>query len=484
MAKDILVNTQSGDLVVSDGALHADYWPVVWGKVFDSDESEYMNIVVPNEYVNDVRYKDNQFECAVHAEYRPVNDTFLVRLIVENAATGSYNVIHDFSPNAPREMGAVYYPKYTGRPQDLNACQLPAIDINGNFKVLFKRYSNSDFSRAIITSAMSVDFTIGDSDSQSAQLLARCAPGKYYRYPTTGLDLTKYINSVVEHTDMASELVRQFSSDSKQIIDAEFNSENGDLKIRFSGTNEADDKKLSPVDSLDVELFRIADDDFVRAAFKDAQSITDNNEEFIENLATTDSFMGIYDIGSAAEIDKINPSISSGDMKADGTIGKPSAFKVATMSIEAGKMYAVCYPPSIVQADKSSPASPVKAWKHPPLFILYKGETPVYVDEPFYTEKEAEAAEYKSRFGNRRCFIALADLTIKFYAGTISSYTNVSNYGIYPVSDKAGNYNSILGLSENKVTGKINGLVTGHSLIENVKIDIKTNRIIVIKQHT
>lgn len=475
MAKDILVNTQSGDLIVSDSLTQTAYWNVVWGKIFNSDESEYMNIIVPSGYINSIQYKDNQYECLVHADYYPVNETFLVRLVIENIATGGYDRIQVYAPNAPESMGAVYYPTFTSRAQDINACQLPIVDTDGNFKVLFKRYNNSNFSRAIITSAKDADFTIGNSDSQSAQLLARCAPGKYYRYPTTGLDLTKYINSVVEHTDMTSQLVKQFSSDSKQISEAEFDSNTGDLQIIFSGTQEADDRNLADPDTLDVELFRLADDDFVRAAYKEAQSITDNNEEFIGDLIATTGFMGIYDIGNEAELDKISPEIALGAIDGSGNVVSSNAEYVASMKLEAGKMYAICYPSSIIKSEKN-------LFYHNPIFSLLKDDKVVYVDEPFYTQNSFEHSTYKENFANRRCFIPLVDVTAKFYAGASANYIGTNGYGIYPVTDKSGNYNSILGLATNSATGKLTGMITNNSIIEDIKIDVKTNQILIIKQ--
>lgn len=482
MAKDILVNAQSGNLIFSDNLPQTTFWNVVWGKLFNSDEAEYMNIIVPSGYINSIQYTDNQYECAVHADYYPVNETFLVRLVVQNVATGEYNRIQDYSQNAPESMGAVYYPTYTSKAEDINACQLPIVDIDGNFKVLFKKYSNSNFSRAVITSAKDADFTIGNSDSQSAQLLARCAPGKYYRYPTTGLDLTKYINSVVEHTDMASQLVKQFTSDSKQISEAEFDSNTGDLQIVFSGTEEADDKNLTAPDKLDVDLFHIADDDFIRAAYKEAQSITDSNEEFLANLIATTSFMGIYDIGNAAELDKISPEITSGEISAGGEIINSSTSYVASMKLEAGKMYAICYPSSVIKIRIQTAPSPAWVFQHNPLFALYKDDNIVYVDEPFYSHAQLDWVNYKNSFANRRCFIPLTDLTIKFYAGTSTNYISTNGYGIYPVTDKSGNYNSILGLSANSITGRLTGMITNHSIIEDIKIDVKTNQILIIKQ--
>ena len=475
MAKDILVNTQSGDLLISENDIQTTFWDVIWGKLFDSDGAEYMNIVVPSAYVNEIQYKDNQFECLVQADYYPINDTFQARLVVEDVATGKYRLIQDYSINAPEAMGVVYYPTYTGKPQDIYACQLPSIDIDGKFKVLFKQYSNSIFSRAIIVSAKDTDFSIGESDSQSAQLLAKCAPGKYYRYPTTGLDLTKYINSVVEHTNMTTQLVKQYSADSKQITSAEFDSSTGDLQIVFSGTDEADDSNLSDPATLDIELFRVADDDFVRAAYKEAQSVADDNSAYIEDLVSTADFMGIYDIGNTAKLDEIAPTITPGFLGNDGTIEESTTSYIATMKLEAGKLYAINYSHDMIPF--------TGAWFYSAVFALYSNDKVVYIDVPYRWSSPIDFWYNVQSLNNRRCFIPLMDLTAIFYAGTSDSALSKNGCGIRPVSDISGNYNSILGLAENAVTGKLTGIVTNHSLIEDIKIDIKTDQIFIVKQN-
>lgn len=480
MAKDILVNTLSGDFLVSEDALQTAYWQVVWGKIFDSDKAEYMNIVVPSGYINDVHVVDEQFECRVSAEYYPVNSAFLARLVVLNVATDKYTLIQEYNVDAPLETGVEYYPKYTDSAQSVMACQLPLIDADGHFKILFEQYSNNNFSRAIICSAKDVDFNIGESDSQSAQLLARCAPGKYYRYPTTGLDLTQYINSVVEHTDMVESLITQFSSDSKKVTEAEFDSSTGDLQIVFTGTNEASDSNLTDIQSLDVQLFRIADDDFIRSVYKSAHNIDVDSSEFIAGL-TDGTFLGIYDIGCSATLGKISvSSIEKGVINGDGDIvSSDTDSYVATMDLSAGRLYAVNYDESIVLEETGAATT----WYNVPLFAIYSEDenSLIYFDEPFISNSSSECATYKDSFKNRRCFIPLQDLVVKFYAGTSKTWLDDTNFGIKPLVDESSNYSSILGLSEDAISGQLTATISSQSVIENVKVDVQTNQILVIK---
>ena len=480
MAQDILVNTQSGDFIISESAPQTAYWNVVWGRLFDTDDMEYMNIVVPRGYMNKIKYENNQYECLASAEYYPVNNTFLVRLVVENIATGRYDLVKDYIHNAPDTTGAVYYPTYTGKAQEITACQLPIVNAEGKFRIVFKKYENSSYSRAVIMSASDADFAVGQSDSQSAQLLSRCAPGKYYRFPTTGLDLTKYINSVVEHTDMTEQLVKQFSSDSKQISEAEFDSSTGDLQIIFSGTDEAEDQNLTDPNLLDVELFRMADDDFIRAMYKQAAGIADNNEDFIGDIVSTLNLIGMLDIDCEAELDAITPIVSLGSIQPDGSIGNSDSEYVAIMELTANTIYAINYPQSIIKHTSNADGVVIN-WFHNTIFSLYKDDKPIYVAEPFFTNNKDELLQYVSTFNNRKCFIPLTNLTIKFYAGTDNNWLYNNGYGICPVSDVHGNYNSILGLIEDSSSGKLSGIVTSHSVVDDIKIDIQTNQVLIIK---
>lgn len=482
MAKDILVNTQSGDWLVSETSPQTAYWNVVWGKLFDSDELEYMNIVVPNGCVNKVQYTDGKYECLVSADYCPINDTFLARLVVKNVATGGYDPIQKYAANAPEPSDAVYYPTYTGRPSSINACQLPVVDVDGNFKVLFKKYGNSGFSRAVIYSAKNADFATGESDSQSAQLLVRCAPGKYYRYPTLGLDLTKYINSVVEHTDMTEQLVKQFSLDSKQITEAEFDSGSGDLQIIFSGTEVADDKNLTAPDKLDVELFRVADDDFIKTACKEAQEAAGGSEDFVENLMSATNFVGVYDIARSAELERITPNITLGELASDGSVINTDKSYIAEMQLESGKIYAINYGPDIISHTPDKGESET-AWHHQTIFALYHNNMPIYIDEPFYSNNTWEMQRYVETFSNRRCFIPLIGLTVKFCAGTSADWIASSGCGIRPLTGASGNYDSILGVVCGEATGRLAGIITTSSLIEDIKVDAKTSQILIVKQN-
>lgn len=479
MAKDILINAQSGELLISQSTSQLSYWEVIWGKMFNTDEFEYMNIVVPSGYINDVNFQNNQFECRVKAEYYPINSNFLARLIVFDIANHEYVTIQKYNINAPRPAAVVYRPKYTGRLKEAMACQLPIIDVDGEFNLLFQQYGSDTFANAVISSAKDVDFSIGDSDSQSAQMLARCAPGKYYRYPTTGLDLTKYINSVAEHTDIVTSLVSQFKSDSKQISEAEFDSSTGDLQVVFSGTNEAEDEDLTPTNLLNVELFKITTDDYIRSVYESSHNLLSSGADFIAGL-TDGSFAGIYDIGRSAKLDKdVIVSFTSGTLDGSGNVvSAEKTSYVATMALEAGKLYVADYDADVIYIKDSK-------WHCDSLFAIYMedNESTVYIDEPFTTNIESEYISFANSFVNRRCFIPLQNLIIRFYAGA-SNVISDMKYGVWPIVDEPSNYKSILGLDADDITGKLSAIVSIQTDIKDVQVDLTTNRILVIKSNT
>lgn len=481
MAKDILVNTESGDFSFSKTAIQTIYWNVVWGKLFDADEALYMNIVVPSGSINNTHYKDGKFECKVQAAYCPTNSEFLVRLVVMNVATNNYSLIQEYVTDAPKEAGVEYYPTFTESPQNIKACQLPLVDADGQFNIIFQQYANSSFTKATIYSTKSADLTVDNSDSQSAQLLARCAPGKYYRYPSTGLDLTKYINSVVEHTDMVDALVTQFKADSKQVTEAEFDNTTGDLQVVFSGTQEASDTNLIDPKLLDVDIFRTAYDDFVRDTYKKAHSGDATSVDFIEGLMGG-SFLGIYDVNSKAKLADFGTyALKGGELNLDGGTNP----YIATMDLQAGKLYVINYDSSLGDIKLLPVGSGTFAptCTYPSLFSIYTedGTTLLYEDEPWLTHQIVEHYAFLDSLKNRRCFIPLQNLVINFYAGTSKTWLQDTGFGVRPIVDELDNYGSILGLAADDVSGQLKAIISTSSPIESVKVNVQTNQILVIQ---
>jgi len=87
-------------------------------------------------------------------------------------------------------------------------------------------------SHDIIFDEESGDIAVGRSADQEAQLLVLCAPGDMYRYPATGVGLSRYVHSIIKKTDLAKRLEEQFLNDGKKISEAQL--QNNILRLSFA----------------------------------------------------------------------------------------------------------------------------------------------------------------------------------------------------------------------------------------------------------
>lgn len=497
MAKDILVDTNKGDFLSPEWDKKIQYWEVIWGKLFDTDKAFYMNIIVPDNQRSTVRYdKDNRFVCYVHADYCAEAAHFIVRFVVRKNTDGSLMDFHTINQSVPYPSEGAYRQSFMSTPQLIYASQLQIIENGGYFQVEFQSYNGGNITRAIFYQAEAVDFQIGEGENQSAQLLARCAPGKYYRFPTTGVDLTKYIGSVVDHTDLSKVLQDEFEYDQKNITEADFNNTNGDLQILFNGANEAEDKDLDDPNTLDVELFRVADDEYVRALYKAAQGILMDNEGYRSDILDwSGNLIGIWDVGSKCKLNKYSYQYPSTKQRiTQGGVVTPSdgiSYAVGHYKMEVGKLYALNYDGSVLPIDthriykdtassKDGSSPTITVWKWDGLFAAEVGDS-LFVDEPYFTTDYAEYLE-RNKALNRRLLIPLKECTFHCYIGSEQEDITTKGYGLTTVADDSGNYASILAIAKHPTTGKLYGIVSLDSQIEEVRIEINSGRLLVIKQ--
>lgn len=271
MEQDITLNVQSGDALLGNVLKNVVYYDVVWGSLFETDDMFYANIVVPYNNVNLVKFVESDdtdvvFSVNTKAVYCPEDTTFCIRFVT--LVDGVYHLISDYRPTIPDEFPCKCRMEMGEEPSLIKACQLPFVNIDGYYKFVIVKGENDSYT-SIVFSAYSSDFIVSDNEDQAAQLLAICGPGKYYRYPTTGADVTKYINSVVPHTDIGDALYGQFKADNKDISDADFDSTTGLLDMKFNSYTSYDPNvQLIDVDSLDMRLFWVATDDYVSAVVK------------------------------------------------------------------------------------------------------------------------------------------------------------------------------------------------------------------------
>lgn len=262
--RDILVNVNSGDLIFSTGDMSSHiFFDIIWGKLFSNDSSSklYANVIVPVRKLNKLVADDqNRYLLYAKAAYYPYNTPFVVRLVSEN--NGTYTKIQQSSCAFPVESNACFP---DGDKTRINASELPYINIDGDY--LFKlEFGSGNVNTAYVYTANSTDLLVGGSDLQSSQLLSICEPGKYYRYPITGIGATNYIGSVVSHTELGDKVMEQFKNNGMSVQDADFNSRTGELQVIFFNEDVEEETGLKNVSDLDVAGLDVSDADIEAAA--------------------------------------------------------------------------------------------------------------------------------------------------------------------------------------------------------------------------
>lgn len=257
MVRDILIDINEKDLLFTnkrpDSDVHCD---VVWGKIMDSDPDDvlYCNVLVPPMMWSKVSFaEEDNITILFHSPYKATEGEFYIRLI--KFQVGKYEL---FEGMAPRK--ALSYALERTKTSEIYPCQLPLLDMDGNYLVLFKKGKDE----CVMYSSKQTDLAIGFSDDQTAQLLTICAPGNNYRYPTTGVDIYSYINSVISHTDLQQRIQDEFKDDKRSINEMDFDSITGAFNISFSHEVEVeDDIQLITPELLDKSILTDYTDDFI-----------------------------------------------------------------------------------------------------------------------------------------------------------------------------------------------------------------------------
>ena len=272
MVRDILIDIAEKDLLLSNKRDETEpCFDVLWGHIFNSDKTtDYLicNILIPKAYWDIVKYDENlTFVCHFLSPYKPESKPFRLRLIKADKVGGE-DVFERFDDAVMRGKFGLAVNSYAFNrniAEPIHASQLPYIDMEGEYLAKFvKNRQEEGLDRAYVYSSKVTDFHIGLSDDQSGQLLGLCAPGKSYRYPTTGVGITSYLNGVIAHSDLADKLIEQFDGDQKTIQNASFDATTGILNMQFNPESETEDTGLIDVDALDHSLLTDYTDEFVK----------------------------------------------------------------------------------------------------------------------------------------------------------------------------------------------------------------------------
>lgn len=289
MAKDILLNIDIGDIQLNekldeDAICYDSFWS-------ESNSVLFLNIIIPSKNQNLLKYDDSGFfECTFKASYCPDTRYFRIKFLIDN--NGTYGELDQSITPIPSVLSAKVYKNGSYELTDISACQLPIININGEFKLLVR---NTDNITAELYSAISTDINFGISSDQSAKLLSICAPGKNYRYPLAGVSITDYINSVIVNSDLAEKLMREFENNNTTIASAEFDPETGNLNVKQS--SDLEENVSGTMDNLGLDIILNASDDYIRDNLKDIEETLP--DDVMREFSELEDIYGIFFIGDA-----------------------------------------------------------------------------------------------------------------------------------------------------------------------------------------
>lgn len=255
--KDILLDIQERDLILSNQNKYIRFRRTSWGS--DDNDYCYLNIESEdNENVENV-YTDTEerpsYVFADSSVYVPLESSNIYFTAKYHPSVLKVKIVFD----------GVEYPVKTkfwdGQKRDVKACQFPIINISGKYMIQIAQEEDDEVLCAYLYNADELDFTSNESQDQEAQLLALCAPGQNYRYPTVGIDVSKYVNSVPSLTDLGQKIVNEFSNDGKDVYNADFDADTGNITVEFNQANTTQDvsETLNAEDYTESDLIDMAE---------------------------------------------------------------------------------------------------------------------------------------------------------------------------------------------------------------------------------
>lgn len=459
MVRDLVLNISECDLSFTDKSDMLDpIFDTVWGDIFDEDtdtDALICNIIVPEAYWQQMTYNDNELICMFHSEYMPDARNFYLRLVA--FSNGQYSLFPDIHTSS---LGGMAYSFMSNRnfATTILASSLPLIDIDGYFLARFVKSKGAIvLHKAYVYSAKSTDIEIDFSDNQASQLLSVCMPGKSYRYPTLGVGIIRYLNCVVEHSDLQARLQEQFDNDNKSIIAAEFDNSTGKLDVVFTPENAQQDNDLELPENLNMGFFQSFDDNSIRNSLS-LNSVIE--EEFLELLDSADSFVNlVIFIDDTTSTYRQIDNIQSGKFDADGFIVSDDEYYVVTAHVAAGTM---------IMFDNVG----FDAIDNSPVFIVNgSNETRLYTS--------LVAQQYWFTEDCHKCCVISYESDIK-YMITKDAYK--AGKGLYTVPSSSENIKNMAGVVQDSVTGELSAVVSDNTNISDVVLEEITQGIYVSRE--
>ena len=456
MAKDILIDISERDVLVGKtGAATRSFFDVVWGDILDGDDGSklYANVVIPSNRINTLTPgSDGCYYMYIKVDYMPSNRYFYFRFVY---GTDGYRPISDFDMNLPGEAPAYSYVFTDEYARKIMASQLMMVNLDGYLLIRFYKSGHDIFDRAYVYDGVESDFLTGFSDDQSAQTLAICDAGKYYRYPTTGIGITDYINSVVVNSGIANKILNQYEADGVSVSNATFASQTGRLQVELASNNVEDETEgLTPANKLDLSALSIMTDAYIRSLnYMD----TSNKELFLSMMVEYDEYIGLVFLNdSTSTMHALSGTTANGEiLNADGTTSPSQAYSTITVDMESGVFIVFDIPH--YNADP----------EHPVMCLYDAYGTMVYADTVGADRSLGD--EYM------QCAYIAKPCTLKY---SILTADIALGHGISQLEDTWDNYKNIAIIPVDSITGDVSGLIYIGSNITDIVENTQSGEII------
>lgn len=449
MVRDLMIDIKEHDLLFEDKSNAAEpVYDTVWGNLFDADKQvDFLicNVIIPEAYWTAAKYDDDgELTCRFTSAYKPEVKIFNLRLV--GLKNGKYSLFSNIRGKYGVSTRSFAFSKNMAAP--IYACQLPYIDIDGEFVAKFVKNANNEaLDKAYIYSSKQSDITVDYSDDQAAQLLTLCAPGKSYRYPTTGVGITSYLNSVVAHTDLEDVLKAQFDADKKPIQSADFDSSTGGLDAIFSPENEEKDTGLEDVDNLNVNFFNIFTDDYVRKNVVLNELVDTDFTKLLSGYANILSLLLFVD--DTTTITRIANSVETGRFDGEGNVVASDEYYIVTATLEAN---------TIIMFDDEKEDNVSDA----PIFIINDNdESRLYtalVEQPYWLTENCH-----------KCMILQRRATVKYMIRQDQFKTG--SKGLFTVSQTSANIKNMCAMVQDEATGRLLGIVSNQTNISDMSLE-------------
>ena len=219
MRRDIQVNTQIGDMVLTDSNSVSTY-PFEW--LYERDSNIYGCVTLP------AYFERSNFEYGVkiNIPYIPMYKTIKLKF-VQDYGDGNTRTFINTSDNS--EYFDVHSKLYNLDEKALKASELILIDEENYILQLVGN-------KLLLWSSKTSDAKNINANIQNRNLLLKCLPSNSYRYPISGVGLIRYLHANISNTDLADVLQSEFEAENVKVLNASFDSDTGnlDLDLDFS----------------------------------------------------------------------------------------------------------------------------------------------------------------------------------------------------------------------------------------------------------